>query len=448
METALFGPDDEYPLHIRLARRTARVLWLAGRGFVRDEGFHHASALAFDTVLALVPLLIIVAGVLRALGAWNQFLASTIEPWLEMTLGQSPENMVTMREAFVKVIELGEKADVTALGFIGVIALLYLVLILLTTVETTLNRIWGARRPRSLVRRAADYAAILFVIPFGLVLATAMGAGLGDFAWLGGFRGFVREVVAMLAVSGVLTFLYLVMPAARSRFRSALIGGLVAGAFWHLGLEAYAQLQIGVARYNVIYSGFATLPLFLVWIFVSWLLVLFGAELAAAHQDESGFRWRVRDGEASARTRHRLGVRFTAEIARSFVRGEPPPDVRQHAEESSIPTRLAEDVLDDLARHGIVLRAHRDGVPTYVLSRDPRTLRLSDVLLALDESADPYELGHPRSDEEAKQLAALVDDLEKAPEGAPANLSLRELVEWLEAEHIEPETRRVTTTHH
>ena len=96
------------------------MLWLAGRGFVRDEGFHHASALAFDTVLALVPLLVIVAGVLRALGAWNQFLGSTIEPWLEMTLGQSPENMVTMREAFTKVIELGESADVTALGFIGV----------------------------------------------------------------------------------------------------------------------------------------------------------------------------------------------------------------------------------------------------------------------------------------------------------------------------------------
>lgn len=433
VETELFAPDAHRPRLVRFSLRILRIAWLSGRGFLRDEGFHHASALAFDTVLALVPLIVIVVGILRGLGAYEAFVHSTISPWIETVFGPSAEDMVTLREAILEVLHLGEQADVRALGFLGVLALLYLVVILLTTVESTLNRIWGARKPRSLMRRAVDYAAIIFVIPLGLLLASAVGTGLGDAAWLGATRGPVREIAAIAAASGVLTFLYLVMPHTRTRFVSALIGGAVAGSLWHIGLMLYASSQIGVARYNALYSGFAALPLFLIWVFASWLMVLFGAEVAAAHQDERAFRWRVREGEASPRTRHRLGVRFVADITRAFMRGESPPDLHELAEAARVPSRLAEDILDDLAHHGVLLRAVRDNVPSFVLARDPRALRLSEVLAALDEARDPYEIGLPRSDEEARQLAELVESLEGAARGVPANLDLIGVVEWLDA---------------
>lgn len=432
IEGWLFAADDDRSRAGRFGMRVLRMLWLAFRGFLRDDGFHHASALAFDTVLALVPLIVIVVSILRGLGAYEAFVTTTIEPFIETTFTQTPEDMVTLREAFVQILELGEQADVRALGAIGVVVLLYLVVILLTTVESTLNRIWGARRPRSLMRRAADYAAILFVLPIGLLLATAAGSGLGDMTWLGSARFAVREVVAIGAAGIVLTFLYIVMPNTRTRFKSALLGGMVAGALWHLGLVVYAFFQIGVARYNLLYSGFATLPLFLVWIFVSWLVVLGGAELAAAHQDERAFRWRVRVGDASPRTRHRLGVRFSAEITRAFFRGEAPPDLIELAERAGVPTRLAEEVLDDLASHGIFFRALRDGIPTYVLAREPRSVRLSTVLASLDEVADPRELGPRRDDDEARRLASLVGNLESANATNPANLTLRQVVEWLD----------------
>jgi membrane protein len=433
LEGWLFAGDGDEPWWRRAPRRFLRVLWLATRGFFRDEGFHHASALAFDTTLALVPLLVIVVGILRALGAYEAFVTTTIQPWIETTFGRTPEDMVTLREAFLQVLELGEQTDVRALGAVGVIALLYLVLILLTTVETSLNKIWGARRPRRLMRRAADYAAILFVLPFGLFLATAMGTGLGDLTWLGPMRFAVSEIVAVVAASSVLTFLYLVMPHTRTRFLSAVLGGLTAGVLWHVGLVIYASFQIGVARYNVLYSGFATLPLFLVWVFVSWLVVLFGAELAAAHQDEQAFRWRVREGEASPRTLHRLGARFAAEIARAFVRGEDPPDLATLAREAGVPSRLAEEVLEHLTKSGFVVRANPNGVPRYVLAREPGSVRLSSVLASLDETNDPQELGTPRRDQEARQLGDLVETLETAGDATPANLSLREVVAWLDS---------------
>lgn len=432
VETELFAPDDHRPPFVRFSLRLLRIAWLSARGFVRDDGFHHASALAFDTVLALVPLIVIVVGILRGLGAYEAFVHSTISPWIETVFGPSPEDMVTLREAILEVLHLGEQADVRALGFVGVLALLYLVVILLTTVESTLNRIWGARKPRGLMRRAVDYAAIIFVIPLGLFFASAIGTGFGDAAWLGVARAPLREVLAIGAASAVLTFLYLVMPHTRTSFVSALIGGVVAGSLWHLGLMIYASSQIGVARYNALYSGFAALPLFLIWVFASWLMVLFGAEVAAAHQDERAFRWRVREGEASPRTRHRLGVRFVAEIARAFARAERPPDLHELAEGARVPSRLAEDILDDLAHHGVLLRAVRDNVPTFVLARDPRALKLSAVLAALDEARDPYEIGAPRRDEEARQLAELVESLEEAAGEVATNLDLIALVEWLD----------------
>lgn len=432
VETELFAPDDHRPAIVRFSLRILRIAWLSGRGFLRDDGFHHASALAFDTVLALVPLIVIVVGILRGLGAYEAFVHSTISPWIETVFGPSPEDMVTLREAILEVLHLGEQANVRALGFVGVLALLYLVVILLTTVESTLNRIWGARKPRSLMRRAVDYAAIIFVIPLGLFFASAVGTGFGDATWLGVARAPLRELLAIGAASAVLTFLYLVMPHSRTRFLSALIGGVVGGSLWHLGLMIYASSQIGVARYNALYSGFAALPLFLIWVFASWLMVLFGAEVAAAHQDERAFRWRVREGEASPRTRHRLGVRFVADITRAFMRGESPPDLHALADDARVPNRLAEDILDDLAHHGVLLRAARDNVPTFVLARDPRALKLSAVLAALDEARDPYEIGLPRTDEEARQLAELVDSLEQAAGDVPANLDLIGVVEWLD----------------
>ena len=436
LEERVFDPGEP----VRAGRRVARILVLALRGFVRDEGFHHASALAFDTILALVPLLVLVIGTLRGLGAYDAFVETTVRPWLDQTFGVAPEGVVTLRDAFSQVLELGAHADLPALGFVGFVAVIYLVLILLTTVETTLNRIWGARRPRTLIRRAVDYAAILFVLPVGLILATAIGSTVGDIGGLGlGLRGVLRHGSAILAASAVLTFLYLVMPHTRIRFGSALLGGLIAGLLWHGGLTAFVVFHLGVARYNVLYSSFATLPIFLVWIFVSWLVVLFGAEVAAAHQDERAFRWRVRESEASAHTRRQLGLHFGAAIADAFEAGRPPPTLEELASASAVPVRLAESILADLVAHGFLLEAKRDGETAFVLARDPRRVRLSGLVSALDRSDEPTQLVEVSGDPKARRLDALLASLEESVDEAPTNLTLAELVGWLDERASEEE---------
>ena len=245
--------------------------------------------------------------------------------------------------------------------------------------------------------------------------------------------------VAIGAASSVLTFLYLVMPHTRIRFGSALLGGVIAGLLWHGGLLLYATFQVGVARYNALYSSFATLPLFLIWIFVGWLVVLFGAELAAAHQDERAFRWRVREGEASAHTRRQLGLHFGAAIAESFVSGQLPPTLDELASSAAVPVRLAESVLSDLVSHGLLLKAEREGRVAYVLARDPSAVRLSRLLAALDRTNDPNQLVEIKHDPQARRLDALLSVLEASVDQAPANLTLAELVGWLQDRREEEE---------
>ena len=278
---------------VRSVRAALRTVVLAVRGFFRDEGFQQASALAFDSVISILPLLVIAFATLRGLGAYDAFINSSLRPWIEHTFGPAASDRSTLREAVVRLFELGEGVNLAALGFIGIILLLYLVVVLLATTESTLNRIWGVHRPRRLVRKAADYAAILFVIPFAMSFAATAGQAVAKASWLHPVARVIDVVSTVGAASLVTTFFYLVMPHTSVRFRSAIRGGVTAGLLWTGVLWAYTTFQIGVARYNALYSSFAAIPLFLVFVFVSWCIVLFGAELAAAHQNPRGFRWRI-----------------------------------------------------------------------------------------------------------------------------------------------------------
>ncbi len=427
LEIELFRPDTDRSPMARSLRAALRTLVLAVRGFFRDEGFFHASALAFDSVISIVPLLVIAFATLRGLGAYDVFVNSTLRPWIEHTFGPAVRDRSTLREAFVRLFELGEGVNLAALGIIGIVLLLYLVVVLLATTETTLNRIWGVHRPRRLVRKAADYAAILFVIPFAMSFAATVGQAAGRASWLAPITGLLDVVATIIAGALVASFVYLVMPHTRVRVKSAIWGGVVAGALWTLVLWAYTTFQIGVSRYNALYSSFAAVPLFLVFIFVCWAVVLFGAEIAAAHQNPAGFRWRIRHGEASAATRRHLSVRFAVEITHAFVAGEHPPTLQHLAALGRVPENLARDLLEELTRAGIVVHAYEQGRRAYALGRDPSGIRVSDVLAAVDHREEPREIASGGKDARGQRVEGVLAELDRASRESQADVDLRSL---------------------
>jgi membrane protein len=408
---------------------TARVLYATARSFLRDESLHRASALSFETVLGLVPFLAFCVSVLKGLGVYDDLIQKTVRPWVmnvTSALGdQGGDQMVTLRSAFFVVLDFVDRADFGSLGSAGLAVLLYITVGMLYSVEASMNRIFAAESARTIARKISDYAAILFITPICLATAAAISTQARRWPWLGG--GLVLQLGAVTAMSFGLTMLYVVMPFTRVRLKSAMLGGAVAGLLWYAVLGLHVNFQLGVARYNALYSTFAAIPLFLIWLFTSWIVVLLGAELAAAHQNTATFRYRVLGSDTDPAKRRFLALRAAAEVGRAFVRGEPPLPLRELARMLRVPERLLRRILDSLVAAELLARAAARGQPAYVPARDVDTITVASLLQAAEASTDR---ALPQIDSSADtQIAELVLELDQAAARSEHNLSLRQLVD-------------------
>lgn len=407
--------------------RFARLLWLSIRGFVRDHAFYRASALAFDTILGLLPLLALLVSALKGFGAYSALVNGVLRPAIiDVMTGmgdRADPDVVTLRSAFLRILDLVDRAEFKTLGILGLVLLVYIVVLMLMSVEDSLNHVFGVDKARSITRRISDYSAILFITPLSIMVASAITAAARQLEGFGG--GIMLELGAIVAASAGFTMLYVVMPFTKVRVRSALFGGFVAGILCFLVLLTHVHFQLGVARYNALYSTFAAIPLFLVWVFLSWLVVLFGAELTAAHQNMEAFRWRVRGADAAHSTRVFVAVRAMAEIADAFIHGRSAPTLGQLRRSLRVPNQLINEVLDQLAHHRLVLRAIDGGPPSYAPGREVDSIRVSDICEALEDETT-YTLA-PFDRETDLKVQQVLTDLNVVRVRSPRNLSVRAL---------------------
>lgn len=294
-----------------------------------------------------------------------------------------------VRKAIDTVLGFVDDTDVSRLGALGFLIVLWTVIKLLGAIEVSFNDIWGVHKARSLPRKIADYFSTVILVPLLLVTGTTVTSlarsdrfssrfdflGDGDF-----FAQFGSLAVVWLGFS----FAYLLMPNTRTRVTSALVGGMVGGTMWQIFQWAHLQLQVGVANYNAIYSTFAALPIFLFWVQSSWMTVLFGAEAAAAHQNQARHGQLVRSRDYDLAQKEGLALRLMARITRSFVEGTSPHRSEDLADDLGCPERTLEEVVRSLESAGIIAVADADDQdPTLVLAKDPGIVRLQDVLDAL-----------------------------------------------------------------
>lgn len=264
---------------------TARLSWLAHgiwNSFQRHHGTLRASALSFDSTLGLVPLLALIFVVLRQVGVQH-----LLEPFLlEQLAGSSSETGA-------RLVAYVGKVKVHSLGVFGVAGILITLFMLLENVREAFNAIAEVPEQRGMLRRGVDYLVLVCAVPSLLVITFGITSLLQSrwlFHWLGSKTTLGWGVLLLLRLtpfvcsSLVLLLVYLLLPAASVRFRSALLGGFLTGACWQLAHWAYFHFQFGVTRYNVLYGALALVPFLLIWIYTSWLLVLFGFELACWYQ--------------------------------------------------------------------------------------------------------------------------------------------------------------------
>ena len=360
-----------------------RIALLVARGFRRERLRLRAAALTYMTLLSLVPALAVVFSVFTAFGGLKDAgarLQDVVITWLSVN---QREMVAGYLDRFVGSVHAG------AIGGVGVLGLLYTALSLLTNVERAFNDIWGLQEDRGLVRRFQAFWPMMTLGPviFGVSLTATAGLegsrtvaelirvvpGFGALMWFG----------PILMTWAGFSLIYAIMPNTRVPIRCAMIGGVVGGTLWEIAKRLYGLYASHAITYSAIYGSLGAVPLFIIWIYVSWLVVLIGASLAFAAQNARTYE-PDRDGEArvAQRDRDQLGARIMWLVYERFGSGA--GAVSADALRAAIlgPPRLVQGMLDELLAGGLLAMARtKDGkADAYLPARPAEKTSLADVL--------------------------------------------------------------------
>lgn len=426
------------------AIRLIQTITLAIRGFHEKECKFKASALTFFSLLSIVPIIAVMFGIAKGFGLQKQ-----VEEQLAKNFGiqqqvgeQLNAKMQAQQEILTKVIDFAnrllENANGGLIAGIGVAFLFWTIISVLSNIESSFNDIWGIIKPRSLSRKFSDYLSTMLVCPVLLVISGSITifvsaqidnttakfpllTTLGPAFWI------LLKLLPYVSLWAAFTFLFAFIPNTKVRFKSALIGGIVAGTIIQIVQWLYIKFQIGVANYGAIYGSFAALPLFLIWFQTSWLIVLFGAEVSFAHQNVETYEFEPDCLSVSHSFKTMLSLFITQQLVSRFCRGEKPADASQLSHELDIPVRLVRQILYELTESGVLSEAKKNGDSElgYQPAIDVDKITVKFVLDRLEQrgSMDIPVIKSSELDKLSDTLRQLGQTIEKSP----ANVLLKTL---------------------
>lgn len=388
-----------------------RVVLLTIRGVTEDRTMLRGSALTFYSLLSVVPVVAMIFGIAKGFG---------FEKNLERVLY---ENFVGQEQVVGKVVEFAhallENVKGGLVAGIGLLILFYTVVKILTHIENAFNDIWGIKKGRSLGRKVTDYLSLMLIGPALLILSSAMTVTITSstrlilerVSLLGAVSPlifFLLEFLPYCALWILFTFLYMFIPNIRVNYRSGILAGILAGTMYVAFQKFYIIFQIGVAKYNAIYGSFAALPLFFIWLQFSWHIVLFGAEVAFAHQNVDTYEFEQDCLNASYAFKRLLALRIAHLLVHQFSGGKNPWTARQISHTLDIPLRLVQQILYDLERSGILteVRINNDKDTAYQPARDPEAITIQYVIEAMERKGSD-DIPVARSEELEKISEAL-----------------------------------------
>ena len=356
-----------------------KLCLMVGRDFFKNQIQLHAMALAFKTLLSLAPLLAVIFSILKAFGVHNRMepvLAEALAP-----LGEKGQEITAHLIGFVDQMRVG------ALGSIGLVTLFMTVLSMMGAIEQAFNQIWHVRAPRKLARKFSDYLSVILVGPVLMFAALTITATLQNNAFvrsLLAFEPFGTVILTLLrfipyfTLWGAFTFFYVLIPNTRVRLKSAVIGGLVAAVLWQTVGWGFTVFVASSTRFYAIYSSFAILFLFLLWLNIGWVMVLLGAQVAYAHQHLHFYEGDRGLLASSPAGREKLGLHLMFLVGRNFFHGLDPLSVTELATQLHLPAGLVRDFMETFRQTRLVFPLADE--ETFVLARDPERIGIKEIL--------------------------------------------------------------------
>jgi len=367
------------PVHAG-AVRSLRVAHVVFRGIAAGDLNMRAASLVYTTLLSVVPVLALAFALFKGFGV-HQDLAPALISYLE-PLGDRGVEFGN------KIIAMVEGVEVGKLGIVGLAVLLYTVVSVMQKVERALNAIWRVRYHRRFFERLSGYLSVAIFGPVfvfaamfisGSLMNSAVVTELIEISNIGALVTLGGKVVPYLLVVAAFTFVYFYMPNTRVKIGSALFGAFIAGFLWALAGWVFAAVVVGSARYAVIYSSFAILFFFIMWLHVSWMILLMGGSVAFYHQHPEYVALRTDALQLSNRVKERLSLLAYFLIVQSFQYRLEPWTIAALSRRLRVPLEPLEELLAALERASIVMTAG-DNAETYVPARDPGTVTIREVL--------------------------------------------------------------------
>ncbi len=401
--------------------RIYKLIFYMVRGMLNHGTLIRSAAMTYYTITSLVPIVAVAFALVKGFG-----LADTLVGSLYGLFPQYPE-------VIDYVVSFAENALArTQGGLMASVALLMLfwsVIQLFSAIESAFNNIWEVKTTRSITRQWSDYLAVTLIVPILWIVAYATGSHLEDVLRDTWYFNLLSRLLSMLFMWLMFTLLYLIIPNAKVKFTSALTAGIVAGTIFLLFQWGYVYLQKSMTSYNAIYGSFAALPLFLLWVQISWQILLIGGELSFAFQNITRFGEEHEWQRISYDQRRKVMLATMLIIVRHFQSRGGALSAAEIRRELNLPTRIINDVLFQLTKAGQLIDARKnedEREASYAPAYDIAQMSIYGVLSAVENHGDnPLEFD---TESDLKRVEEILDGMKQDSLTSPRNVRLIDLL--------------------
>ena len=411
------------------AQEVYSVIYTSIKHFWLDDCYTKSSVLTFYTLQSLVPFFALIIAIAKGFGLDHYVLKQITEFFKE----QKEPIQIATNIAYSAL-------ENTKTGFVlglGILLIIWANINLLSYIEVTLNYIWREQTTRTFFRKISDYLSAIILCPLLFVVSSSLTAYLQTeiiqlqrvspvLETLGFYFLYLLKVGSWFLSCLLFFLLYFLIPNSKTFIWPRIIAAVFAGSIFQIWQIIYFKLQIHIFSYNVVYGAFAILPLLLIWLQVSWLIVLAGAEIAATIENRSFYGFRNNKFENVKINKHQLGMIIMYEVLKSFRAGSPAETDTEISQTLQIPLVIIRSILTVLVGGNILsMVKNNDGTLGYHPFRDPSVLTIKNVCDTIDnqETNDLYI----NNSEALKKVSGLLDQMGISEVNSNGNIKLSQL---------------------
>lgn len=411
----------------RVASSILRYLYAVLRDVFSGQLNMRAMSLVYTTLLSIVPLLAFSFSILKGFGIHRQ-----LEEKMYVLLEPLGEKGIEITD---KIMALVHNVNGGVLGGISLAFFIWTAVSMVQKVEESFNYVWYVSKPRSFARRFTEYMFVLLIGPLAIVIALGMITGLQNQAVIqyllqndivGPLFVATSKLTPYLLVAGVFTFLYWFMPNTRVRVSSALIGGLAGGFIWASMVIIFTTFVVNAARTQAVYASFAIAIITLIWLYLNWLVLLIGSQLAFYYQNPAYMPLGRRDPQLSNSMRERLALNIMVLVGRAFRNPQQTLSVQAMSEEMKIPSLTLWPIAVELEKNTLLTTNEKDEL---LPGRDMARIRLRDIIEVVRSQGETGSFQEPHWESHVDGIGQELDDAVSATIGETTLSDLLDQVE-------------------